>query len=232
MKKILGEIYRANKKFELIENGDKIAIGLSGGKDSLALLCCLKEFQKHSKIKFDLIAILIDQTNGKTDYEKLQNFCTQIDIKLEVVNSQIFEIVFDIRKEKNPCSLCAKLRRGILNNTAKNLGCNKVALAHHLDDLIETFFLSLLYEGRLNTFKAKTYLSNTNITVVRPLIFTSEKSIIKLTKNMPILKNICPVNHKTKREEIKIFLNKMEEKNPKFKENIAKALFNSHILMQ
>ena len=144
MKKIIGEISRACKKYSLIEDGDKIAVGLSGGKDSLVLLYALSEYQKHSKEKFQLIAITIDQTNGQTNLQPLLDFCKKIGVELTIVPSQIFDVVFNIRKEKNPCSLCAKMRRGALNGEAKKLGCNKVALAHHCDDLIETFFLSLI----------------------------------------------------------------------------------------
>ena len=228
MKKIVCEINRANKKFNLIENGDKIAVGLSGGKDSIVLLAALKEFQKHSKINFEIVAITIDQTNGETNFSPLANFCEKIGVPFTLVNSQIFKVVFDIRKEKNPCSLCAKMRRGALNSQAKKQGCNKVALAHHSDDFIETFFLSLIYEGRLNTFKPKTYLSISNITAIRPLIFTSEKSIKNLSKNLPIIENICPVNHKTKREEIKIFLEKNEKVFNNFKKNIFNALISEN----
>lgn len=227
MKKIIGEISRACKKYSLIEDGDKIAVGLSGGKDSLVLLYALSEYQKHSKEKFQLIAITIDQTNGQTNFQPLLDFCKKIGIELTIVSSQIFDVVFNVRKEKNPCSLCAKMRRGALNGEAKKLGCNKVALAHHCDDLIETFFLSLIYEGRLSTFKPKTYLSNVDITAIRPLIFTSEKSIINSSKNLPIIKNICPANHKTKREEIKLFLQETEKKFPKFKEKALNAIISS-----
>lgn len=227
MKKIIGEISRACKKYSLIEDGDKIAVGLSGGKDSLVLLYALSEYQKHSKEKFQLIAITIDQTNGQTNFQPLLDFCKKIGVELTIVSSQIFDVVFNVRKEKNPCSLCAKMRRGALNGEAKKLGCNKVALAHHCDDLIETFFLSLIYEGRLSTFKPKTYLSNVDITAIRPLIFTSEKSIINSSKNLPIIKNICPANHKTKREEIKLFLQETEKKFPKFKEKALNAIISS-----
>ncbi len=226
MKKIISAINNAIKKYSMIDDGDKIAVGLSGGKDSLVLLSALSQYQKHAKKKFSLIAITIDQTNGKTDFSPLKDFCKHLGVEYHIENSEIFDVVFEIRKEKNPCSLCAKMRRGILNSTAKKLGCNKVALAHHSDDLIETFFLSLFYEARLSTFLPVTYLSNTNITAIRPLIFATEESIKNASINMPIIKNICPVNHKTKREEIKLFLSNLEEKNPKIKEQILNAIIS------
>lgn len=226
MKKIISAINNAIKKYSMIDDGDKIAVGLSGGKDSLVLLSALSQYQKHAKKKFSLIAITIDQTNGKTDFSPLKDFCKDLGVEYHIENSEIFDVVFEIRKEKNPCSLCAKMRRGILNSTAKKLGCNKVALAHHSDDLIETFFLSLFYEARLSTFLPVTYLSNTNITAIRPLIFATEESIKNASINMPIIKNICPVNHKTKREEIKLFLSNLEEKNPKIKEQILNAIIS------
>ena len=145
MKKILSKCRKACEDFDLIKDGDKIAVGLSGGKDSLALLTAMANLKKFYPKKFELIAICIDLFNGNSNLEKIKEYCKNIDVELHIVNSQIYEIVFESRKEKSPCSLCAKLRRGILNEEAKKLGCNKVALGHHSDDLIETFFLSLFY---------------------------------------------------------------------------------------
>ena len=203
MRKILSGMTKAIKNYSMIEKGDKVAVGLSGGKDSLALLTALKAFQKFEGEDFELIAITIDQTSGKENFEGLKDFCKTLEVPLFIEKTDIFDVVFNVRKEKNPCSLCAKMRRGTLNSTAKKLGCNKVALAHHCDDLMETFFLSLIYEGRLSTFSPVTYLSNVDITAIRPLIYVDEKDIISATAKMPILKNICPANHKTQREEIK-----------------------------
>lgn len=226
MQHILSKMRKAIETYNLIEENDKIAVGLSGGKDSLVLLEALSRFQKFSPKKFQLVAITIDQTNGETNFDPLAEFCLKLGVEFHVVKTEIFNIVFDIRKEKNPCSLCAKLRRGNLNSEAKKLGCNKVALAHHSDDLIETFFLSLFYEGRLNTFAPKTYLSNTDLTSIRPLIFIDEKTIVEASKNLPIVKNICPANHRTKREEIKHFLSDLERKIPGSKKQILNAIIN------
>lgn len=226
MQHILSKMRKAIETYNLIEENDKIAVGLSGGKDSLVLLEALSRFQKFSPKKFQLVAITIDQTNGETNFDPLAEFCLKLGVEFHIVKTEIFNIVFDIRKEKNPCSLCAKLRRGNLNSEAKKLGCNKVALAHHSDDLIETFFLSLFYEGRLNTFAPKTYLSNTDLTSIRPLIFIDEKTIVEASKNLPIVKNICPANHRTKREEIKHFLSDLERKIPGSKKQILNAIIN------
>lgn len=226
MRNILSKMQCAVEKYELIEEGDKIAVGVSGGKDSVVLLSALANYRIFSPKKFELIAITIDQTNGETNYSEIENYCKEINVEYRVLKTEIFNIIFNERKEKNPCSLCAKLRRGNLNSFAKSLGCNKVALAHHSDDLIETFFLSLFYEGRLSTFSPKTYLSNVDITTIRPLILTDEKSVIKASKNLPIVKNICPVDHKTKREEIKLFLNNLEKENLKIKKQILNAIIN------
>ena len=226
MRKIISAMVKAIKNFNMISDGDKVAVGLSGGKDSLVLLYALSEYRKFRNANFELIAITIDQTNGETDFSKLEELCKTLNVPFYAIKTEIFDIVFNERKEKNPCSLCAKLRRGTLNSAAKNLGCNKVALAHHVDDYMETFFLSLFYEGRLSSFAPVTYLSNVDITAIRPLIYVSENDIIQASKNMPIVKNICPANHKTKREEIKMFLKNLETQFPNAKKQIKNALLN------
>lgn len=224
MRKILSALAKACQEYNLIEEGDKIAVGLSGGKDSMTLLCALKEFQRFSPAKFELVAIIVDLTNGQTDFKALQEFCKEKEITLDIVPSNVFEIVFDIRKEKNPCSLCANLRRGLLNSRAKELGCNKVALGHHKDDLIETFLLSLFFEGRLSTFKPKTYLSRMDLTVIRPLIYSWESEIERASKSLPIVHNCCPANKHTQREEAKEILAFLEKKYPRAKDMIFSAI--------
>lgn len=226
MRKILNSLNRAVKEYNLITKGDSVAVGVSGGKDSLILLSALSEYRKYKDSDFNLIAITVDQTNGKTDFSEITKFCKEINVPYYVEKTNIFEVVFDIRKEKNPCSLCANMRRGVLNSKAKELGCNKIALAHHKDDLIETFFLSLFYEGRISTFLPSTYLSETNITCIRPLIHVSEHDIREKSKkyNLPILENTCPVNHKTRREDIKNLIAELEKKFPNSKDLIHRAI--------
>ena len=226
MQKILGVMRKACENYNLIEDGDKIAVGLSGGKDSLALLTALKRYQSFIDKKFELIAIAIDLSGGKNDYSAIKVYCDEINVELHIIPSNVFEVVFDIRKEKNPCSLCANLRRGLLNSHAKELGCNKVALGHHKDDLIETFLMSLFFEGRLSTFKPKTYLSRVDITVIRPLIYCDESEIIKISNNFPILYNNCPANKHTERENAKNILKNLDQIYPNAKEKIFNAIIN------
>lgn len=214
LQKLLSKFRKCVETYDLIEENDKIAVGLSGGKDSLVLLTLLASFRRFSPKKFDLIAISVDLFNGESDYNKVADYCKKLDVEYVVVKSQIYDIVFTERKEKNPCSLCAKLRRGILNNKAKELGCNKVALGHTRDDLLETFFLSLFYEGRLSTFAPKMYLSNIGITVIRPMIFIEEYETINESKTMPVFFNCCPANHKTQREYIKNLLKQIKKEIP------------------
>ena len=227
MQKILGGLRKACQTYELIEDGDKIAVGLSGGKDSLTLLAALKRYQSFSEKKFDLIAISIDLSGGKSDYSEIATFCENLGVEFYLERSNVFEIIFDIRKEKNPCSLCANMRRGLVNSKAKELGCNKLALGHHKDDLIETFIISLFFEGRLSTFKPKSYLSRIGITVIRPLIFCSEDEIIKVSKDYPVLKNLCPADKHTQRENAKQILAGFEKSYPLCKEKIFNALIHS-----
>lgn len=226
MQKILGVMRKACENYNLIEDGDKIAVGLSGGKDSLALLTALKRYQSFIDKKFELIAIAIDLSGGTNDYSAIKAYCDEINVELHIIPSNVFEVVFDIRKEKNPCSLCANLRRGLLNSHAKELGCNKVALGHHKDDLIETFLMSLFFEGRLSTFKPKTYLSRVDITVIRPLIYCDESEIIKISNNFPILYNNCPANKHTERENAKKILKNLDQIYPNAKEKIFNAIIN------
>lgn len=224
MRKIMSLTRKLIEEQSLIENGDKIAVGLSGGKDSLALMVALREFQKFSDKKFDLVAISVDLSNGEMDYSKVADFCKQHEVEFHVENSNVFEIVFDIKKEKNPCSLCANMRRGILNTAAKKLGCNKVALAHHSDDLVETFLMSMFFEGRLYVMQPKSYLSRTELTVIRPFLLVEENDIINSTKNMPIIHNICPKNHFSERENAKKIMEKLNNLYPNCKNKILNAL--------
>lgn len=226
MQKLLGSLRKICEEFNLIENNDKIAIGVSGGKDSLSLLTLLKNFQKFSPNKFELVAIAVDLSNGEMDYSEIKKFCKKLDVEFHLIPSEVFKVVFEIRKEKNPCSLCANLRRGILNSSAKELGCNKVALGHHKDDLIETFLLSLFFESRLSTFKPKSYLSRTDLTVIRPMLYITEEEIKSLSKDFPVIHNTCQANHNTEREKAKLLLEQLNKTYPNAKEKIFNAIIH------
>lgn len=227
MQKLLSKMRQAINDYKLIETGDKIAVGLSGGKDSLTLLHLLNSYKKFSPEKFDLIAITLNP--GKVDNSPLHKLCKELYIEFHEIQTDIQEIVFDIKKEKNPCSLCAKLRRGILHDTAEKLGCNKVALGHHKDDAIETLMLTLSYEGRINCFSPKSFMEKNNITLIRPMVYIPEHMIKSTAKkyNFPIITNPCPADKKTKREDIKILIEELNVKIPGFKDNLFGALTNS-----
>lgn len=231
MQKLLSKLRRAVNDFELIQSGDKIAVGLSGGKDSITLLHLLKSYQRFSPEPFELIAITLDPGTG-ANFDNLTKMCENLGVELHLIKTDIKEVVFDIRKEKNPCSLCANLRRGALNDNAKKLGCTKVALGHHKNDAIETLLMSMFYEGRVSSFSPKTYLSRTDITVIRPMIYIDELEIKKLARNMnfPIVENPCPANGYTKREYMKDLTYRLEKEIPDLKKHLLGALMNTEQL--
>ena len=227
MQRVLSSLRKAVEKYELIQDGDKIAVGVSGGKDSLVLLKALKMFQRFSPAKFDLVAITIDLYSGKEDYSHLKEFCKELDVEFVVEQTDINDVVFNIRKESNPCSLCAKMRRGAINSVANRLGCNKLALGHHLQDVIETFFLSMLYEGRLSTMKPKSYMSNSKITLIRPLFLTDECVIMNASKDLPVKKSKCPADKDSKRQDVEKLIDEINKKVPNSKKRIEQAIISS-----
>ena len=226
MQKVLSTMRKAIEKYSLIQDGDKIAVGVSGGKDSLVLLKALNDFKKFNLYNFDIVAVTIDIYSGKENYDGLKSFCNDLGVELHIEKTDIQDVVFNVRKEKNPCSLCAKMRRGALNSVCNKLGCNKLALAHHLQDVITTFFLSLFYEGRLSTMLPKSYMSNTNVTLIRPLYLTEECKIINASKNMPILKSKCPADQDSKRKDIKELVARLEKEIPDSKKRIEHAILS------
>lgn len=232
MKQVLGKLRKAATDFNMIQDGDKIAVGVSGGKDSNLLLKALKMYQRFANEKFELFAITIDMGFENYDPTPLIKYCEELGVPHKIVHTQIGEILFEIRKEKNPCSLCANMRRGILHDTAKELGCNKVALGHHLNDAIETFLLSMFYEGRLNTFSPVTYLSRKDIYLIRPFVYVYEKEIIGACNkfNIHVVKNPCPANGETKRQYIKDLIKQIEHDIPFVKDNILGAIMNTEQL--
>ncbi|WP_195270221.1 ATP-binding protein [Eubacterium sp. 1001713B170207_170306_E7] len=228
MKKILGPLRRAVEKYEMIRPGDRIAVGLSGGKDSTALLVAMKRFQYFSPVPFELEGITLDMGFGGMDFEPLIQLCAGLDIPYTIKKTQIGPIVFEARQEKNPCALCARMKRGALHDLAIERGCRKIALGHHADDAIETFFLSLFYEGRINTFSPVTYLDRKDITLIRPLIFVKEKDIIynPEVKELPVIKSTCPADGHTKREDMKDMMKALRKTIPELDDRILKAIQN------
>ena len=226
LQQIMSKTRRAVDQFNMIEEGDKIAVGLSGGKDSLALLYSLAGLRRFYPKKFEVVAITVDMGLGLDQGEvaEMQKLCKELDVFYHIEKTQIGEVVFEVRKESNPCSLCANMRRGALNSAASNLGCNKVALGHHADDLIETLFLSLFYEARLSTFSPVTRLTRKKITVIRPMIYLREMEIIGFTKGKPIIHNPCPADKNTRREYVKEILKNLEKDNRKLRENVLGAI--------
>ena len=224
---LVNKVKRAIKMFQLLEDGDKVAIGVSGGKDSIILLYSLYTIKKIWPIKIELNSVFLD-LGWEIDYSEVKAFSESLDIPFHYVKTDIGKIVFEEREEKNPCSLCANMRRGALNTYAKSIGCNKVALGHHMDDCVETFMLSLTYEGRINTFAPKVFLDRTEITVIRPLIFVYEKDIIKMIEKhqLPTAKKACPIDGKSKRQEIKELIADMVKNNPKAKDKMMNAITN------
>lgn len=220
-------IRKAVLSHQMIEAGDKVAIGMSGGKDSTSLLYFLDMIQKQERLgfSFEIVPISLDM-GFEMDIQPMKEFVEQLGYELDVVPTNIAQVVFDIREERSPCSLCAKLRRGILYKQAKALGCNKVALGHHLDDAIETYFMNFLFHGKMASFEPISYLTKTDITLIRPLLYIQEKEIIRLVKReeLPVIFNPCPVDKKTKREEIKNLVSSLSEGYPDIREKFIMGM--------
>lgn len=231
MQRILSYIRKAVDDYNMIEDGDRIAVGLSGGKDSITLLMGLKALQRFYDKKFEVIAISVNPGFEFFNSEFLKKTCDDIGVQYVEEESHIKEIVFDIRNEKNPCSLCANLRRGILNSTAIKEGCNKIALGHNEDDVLETFFLNLLYGGNINTFAPTSYMDRSKITLIRPLIYAPEKTIKTFVKknNLEVMPKCCPMDGVSKREDMKKLIWEFQKQIPNVKANIYGAIKRSNI---
>lgn len=226
MQKILGYMRKAIDNYNMIEDGDKIAIGLSGGKDSITMLMGFKNLQRFYPKKFDIIAITINPGFDGFNTDILKNLCNKLDVPLIIEDGHIKEIVFDIRNEKNPCSLCANLRRGMLNSIAKREGCTKIAVGHNEDDVLETFLMNLFYAGSINTFAPISYMDRSEITLIRPLIYAPEKYIRNFVKrnNITIMPKACPMDGVSKREDMKKLIKDMQIDIPHIRANLYGAI--------
>lgn len=216
LQQILCYVRKAIDDYQMIEENDKIAIGISGGKDSLTLLCALAALRRFYPKKFDIHAVTVDLGFKNLDLDAIKKFCKDLDVPYTIVKTDIAEIVFDIRKESNPCSLCSKMRKGALNEAITELGCNKIAYAHHKDDVIETMMLSLIYESRFHTFSPVTYLERAKLYVIRPMIYINEVDIKGFVRanNIPVVKSPCPADKHTKREYVKELINGINKEAP------------------
>ena len=228
MKKTLGCIRKADTDFRLIEPGDRVAIGVSGGKDSLLLLHALSLYKRFTHKDFSLQAITVHNGIGQPDFSPVESLCRSLEIPYRIVETQIGDIVFNYRHEKNPCALCAKMRRAVLANTCVEMKCNKLALGHHREDVINTLMLSLLHEGRFRTFHPCTTMSRTGITVIRPLVYLPESHVRHMMKvlNLPVVPSCCPADGNTERETISRRISQIRKIYPDFSERLLHALQN------
>ena len=227
LQQVLSYVRKAVDDYHMIADGDKIAIGISGGKDSLTLLYALHGLRRFYPQKFDIHAVTVDLGFGNLNLSRIESICAdELQIPYTIVKTDIADIIFEQRKESNPCSLCAKMRKGALNEAIKKEGCNKVAYAHHKDDVVETMLMSLIYEGRFHTFSPVTYLDRMDLTVIRPLMYMNEADVIGfVTKNqIPVVKSPCPADGYTKREYVKQLLKKLNQENPGVKQRMFTAI--------
>ncbi len=216
LQQVLSRVRKAVDDYGMIEEGDKIAVGISGGKDSLTLLYALSHLKIFYPKHFEICAVTVDLGFENLNLTQIHSLCDKLSVEYIVVSTEIAKIIFQDRAESNPCSLCAKMRKGALNDAVKAAGCNKVAYAHHRDDVVETLLMSLIYEGRLHTFAPVTYLDRMELTVIRPLIYMQEADVIGFThkQQLPVLKSPCPADGHTKREYVKQLLKKINNENP------------------
>ena len=215
MQMLMSHIRAAMQRYNMIEAGDKIAVGVSGGKDSLALLYALSEMRRFYPVPYTVVAITLDmQFGGKpADWSGIQALCEKLGVEYIVRPTQLAKVIFENRKEKNPCSLCAKMRRGILHDAAKEAGCNKLALGHHLDDAVVTFYMNLLDGGKIGCFRPVSYLSRKDLTLIRPMVFAYERDVAKAARklDLPVVKSACTADGITERQKVKDLLNKLEK---------------------
>ena len=231
MQKMLSYVRRAVDHYHMIEEGDRIAVGVSGGKDSLALLAALARLRAFYPKKFEVVAITLEMGYAEMDFSPVGALCDELGVEYIRIPTQIAQIIFDIRKEENPCALCAKMRRGALHEAAKAAGCKKVALGHHFDDVVETYLLSLFYEGRISCFQPVTYLDRTGITLIRPLLYTPEYYVRSFAQRhaLPVVHNPCPADGNTKRQYTKELLGQIYRENPGADKRLFRAILDGNL---
>ena len=226
IRRLLSRVRRAVDDYDMISPGDKIAVGVSGGKDSLALLCALSELRRFYPAPFDLCAITLDPGFPTGDFSPLAAFYEALGVEYRIVPSDVYHVVFEVRRESNPCALCARMRRGLLHDNAKAMGCNKLALGHHFDDVLVTFLMNLFNEGHLGSFAPVTYLDRKDITVIRPFVMTKESEIVSFVENnqIPVIASPCPEDKHTDREKYRHLLDTLEKDNDGLRHKMFLAL--------
>ncbi|MBS7239471.1 MAG: tRNA 2-thiocytidine(32) synthetase TtcA [Acetatifactor sp.] len=231
LQQVMSYVRRALDDYHMIQEGDRIAVGISGGKDSLTLLYALHGLKRFYPKKFEIHAVTVDLGFQNLNLEKIKQLCEELEVPYTIVKTDIADIVFNQRGEENPCSLCAKMRKGALNQAIKEAGCNKVAYAHHKDDVVETMLMSLIFEGRFHTFSPVTYLDRMDLTVIRPLMYMNEADVIGFVNkhNVPVVKSPCPADGHTKREYVKQLLRRLNLENPGVKERMFTAILSSNM---
>ena len=226
MQNMMGRIRRCAEDYNMIAEGDKIAVGVSGGKDSLTLLYLLAALRRYYPAHYELQAVTIDMGLPGMDFSPVAALCEKLEVPYQIKKTEIGPIIFDYRHERNPCSMCAKMRRGALNDVLLSLGCNKIALGHHFDDAVETFLMSLLYEGRIGCFEPVTYLSRTGITQIRPMLYVGEQAIAHFAERyeLPVVHHVCPADKHTKRQEVKELIVTLQAQYPDLKSKVFGAM--------
>ena len=233
MQEILGLARRAVQEYHMIAPGDRIAVGVSGGKDSVVLLAALAQLRRFLGVPFEVVAITADLQVNNTpgDFSSIQRLCEGFDVEYHIRRTDLWDIVFNVRKEPNPCSLCSRMKRGLLHDMVKSLGCNKLALGHHADDAVETFLMNLFNEGRIGCFSPVTYLSRKDITMIRPLVLATERQIQRAARreDFPVISSGCPADGHTQRQSTKEWLARLEQERPGVKKQIFGAMRRGHI---
>ena len=225
MQQTMSRIRKAIDDYNMIDEGEKIAVALSGGKDSALMLAAMASLAKFHPKQFTVCAVYVDLGFGNIDIDSMKHFCENYGIELGIKHTEIAKIIFEYRNESNPCALCAKMRRGVIHDLALEMGAKKIALGHHMDDAVETFLMNLTYESRIGCFQPVTYLSRKDVYVIRPLIYLNEREIKGAVNRLdiPVMKNPCPADGNTKREQTKKLIKKLSEDHP----NIKKSIFNA-----